>query len=151
MQQKWNRKIRNWKRAFRKFFKIRRGIFQIFGNSKIRKFSNEWCPCVLESFSTLIVVCFQSFNFFVTALQLQVGHIVTFIFTAFSFWFLVILKAQFRLQRKQLLSGPKMFFILQTTSTAQLEHFRRKFASTGHFRASPQPAQAPRVPPPLLK
>ena len=37
------RRIRNWKKAFRKFWKIRRAVFQIFGNSKIRKVSNEWC------------------------------------------------------------------------------------------------------------
>ena len=30
-------KIRNWKKAFRKFWKIRRAVFQIFGNSKIFK------------------------------------------------------------------------------------------------------------------
>ena len=34
-------RIRNWKRAFRKFSKIRKAAFQIFGNWKIGKISNE--------------------------------------------------------------------------------------------------------------
>ena len=38
--------IRNWMKAFRKFWKIRRAAFQIFGNWKIRKISNEWCQIV---------------------------------------------------------------------------------------------------------
>ena len=41
-----NIKIRNWKKAFRKFWKIRRAAFQIYGNWKIRKISNEWCQIV---------------------------------------------------------------------------------------------------------